>query len=106
MCAACDEAKGQVLNVGIDSPTTFLELAQTLVRVAGSGSLKFAPFSPERKAQEPGDFYSDISKIARIVGWRPRTSLVEGLQETVKFYRKHRSHYWQSEPLRLLKIAS
>lgn len=106
MCAACDEARGQVLNVGIDRPTTFLELAQTLVRVAGSGSLKFTPFSPERKAQEPGDFYSDIQKIARIVGWRPRTSLVEGLQETVKFYRKHRSHYWQSEPLRLLKIAS
>ena len=49
-----------------------------LLRVAGSGRWEFAPFTPERKAQEPGDFYSDTSKIRRLVGWEPRTSLEEG----------------------------
>ena len=106
MCANCDAARGQVLNVGIDSPTTFRELAETLIRVAGSGYWKFAPFSAERKAQEPGDFYSDISKIKRIVGWNPKTSLEDGLRETVKFYRKHQAHYWESKPRIGLRLAS
>jgi len=51
-------------------------------------------FTPERKAQEPGDFYSDISKIGRLTGWKPATSLEDGVRATVAFYRQHRSHYW------------
>lgn len=92
--AATDAAYGEVLNVGIDTPTDFIELADTLIDVAGTGRWEFAPFSPERKAQEPGNFYSDISKIRRLVGWEPRTSLRDGLAATVDFYRTHKSHYW------------
>ncbi len=94
MCAACDDARGQIFNVGIDQPADFLELVETLIEVAGNGRWEFAPFTPERKAQEPGDFYSDISKIRRIVGWSPATSLRDGLQATVDYYRAHREHYW------------
>ncbi len=87
-------AVGEVLNVGIDQPTNFIELAETVIDAAGSGSWEFAPFTPERKAQEPGDFYSDISKIAKLAGWRPRTSLRDGLRQTVAYYRAHKRHYW------------
>jgi UDP-glucose 4-epimerase len=96
LCAAHDQAYGEVLNVGLDRPTNFLELAQTLIRVCGSGRWEFAPFSPERKAQEPGDFYSDISKIRRLVGWRPRWSLEDGLRQTAQYYRACRQHYWSA----------
>ena len=106
MCATCDSARGQILNVGIDQPSTFRELAETLIRLAGSGHWEFAPFSAERKAQEPGDFYSDITKIKRIVGWNPTTSLVEGLRETLRYYRENRNHYWQNPNLPRLKLAS
>ena len=51
-------------------------------------------FSPERKAQEPGDFVSDITKIGRLLGWRPKTPLKEGLTRTLAYYREHKSHYW------------
>jgi len=87
-------ARGEVLNVGVDHPTTFLELVQTLISVAQSGGWEFAPFSAERKAQEPGDFYSDISKIRSLTGWSPTVSLTHGLGETVAYYRKHRANYW------------
>jgi UDP-glucose 4-epimerase len=97
LCALADQVRGEVLNVGIDRPTTFLELVQTLLDVAGSGRWEFAPFTPERKAQEPGDFYSDISKIRRLVGWEPKTSLKDGLRRTLEYYRANREHYWQSE---------
>jgi UDP-glucose 4-epimerase len=94
MCAAKDAAYGEVFNVGVDHPSTFLELAQTLVRIAGTGRWELTPFSAERKAQEPGDFYSDISKIKQIIGWKPKTSLEEGLTQTLTYYRAHKEHYW------------
>lgn len=94
MCAVSAAAYGEILNVGVDEPTDFVTLAETLIEVAGTGRWAFAPFSAERKAQEPGDFYSDITKIERLVGWRPRTSLRDGLAATVAFYRAHRGEYW------------
>jgi UDP-glucose 4-epimerase len=94
MSAINDAARGEIINVGVDKPTTLLELTETLIKVAGSGSWEYAPFSPERKAQEPGDFYSDISKIRRILGWEPTTPLADGLAKTVDYYRKYRQHYW------------
>ncbi len=97
MSAVSPAAVGEVLNVGIDKPTDFIELADTLIEVAGSGRWEFSPFTPERKAQEPGDFYSDISKIRRLVGWQPRTALRDGLGKTVDFYRAHKAHYWDSD---------
>ncbi len=94
MTATCLMATGQIFNVGLDQPTDFRELAEAVVQAAGTGRWAFAPFSPERKAQDPGDFYSDISKIRRLVGWKPKTRLDEGLRQTVLYYRAHKAHYW------------
>jgi UDP-glucose 4-epimerase len=93
-CAATEEAYGQVFNVGNSRASSFRELAETVVRVAGTGRWEFAPFSPERAAQEPGDFCSDVRKIKRVVGWEPTTSLDEGVAHTVRYYRLHRPRYW------------
>ena len=93
-CAATEEAYGEVFNVGNSRASSFRELAETVVRVAGSGRWKLAPFSPERAAQEPGDFVSDIRKIKRVVGWEPTTRLEDGVAETVRYYRLHRQRYW------------
>jgi UDP-glucose 4-epimerase len=89
------DAYGEIFNVGNDVPVSFLELVKTIISVAGQGSWEYAEFSPERKAQEPGDFYSDISKISRVAGWRPKYDLEEGLAMTLEYYRQHREHYWQ-----------
>jgi UDP-glucose 4-epimerase len=95
------EAYGEIFNVGSDIPVSFLELVKTIIDVTKQGTWNFAEFSVERKAQEPGDFYSDVSKIQRIAGWAPTTSLTDGLAKTVEFYNLHRQHYWQiNEALR------
>ncbi|MCE9606301.1 MAG: GDP-mannose 4,6-dehydratase [Planctomycetia bacterium] len=108
MSAVAPEAVGEVMNVGVDQPTNFLELAELLVELSGQGRWEFAPFSPERRAQEPGDFYSDISKIRRLVGWEPRCSLTDGLRSTLDYYRLHRDRYWQPEKVvtPLLRVAA
>ena len=85
---------GEVVNVGNDRASTFLEVAETLREIVPGTEIEFTDFSPERKAQEPGDFVSDITKIRRLTGWEPRIGLREGLERTVDFYRSHRAEYF------------
>ncbi len=87
-------AYGEIFNIGSDIPVSFLELAKIIIRVAGRGQWQYAEFSAERKAQEPGDFYSDITKITRFTGWRPNTTLEQGLASTIDYYTAHGAHYW------------
>ena len=87
-------AVGQVLNVGHDRPSTFLEVATLLCEIVPGARIEFTEFSPERKAQEPGDFVSDITRIRALLGWDPRVSLRDGLERTVAFYRERRADYF------------
>jgi UDP-glucose 4-epimerase len=93
-CAATPACHGETVNVGRDTPNSFRELAEIIARTVKGAKIMNVEFSPERKAQEPGDFYSDISKIGRLTGWRPKTSLESGVRATVEYYRRHREHYW------------
>jgi hypothetical protein len=47
----------------------------------------------EKKAIDIGDFYADSSLIGQTLGWKPRTSLADGLQSTIAFYRAHFAEY-------------
>jgi UDP-glucose 4-epimerase len=92
--ALAPEACGEIFNVGSDIPISFIDAVKKIIEVAKQGSWEFAEFSPERKAQEPGDFYSNIDKIERVVGWRPKTDFESGLAQTFDYYRAHKQHYW------------
>jgi UDP-glucose 4-epimerase len=89
-----DAVYGEVINVGRGVPVSFKDLIATIVRLSGSGAFEFAPFTAERKALEPGNYWTDIGKIRALTGWEPRVSLENGLVETIAYYRQHRSHYW------------
>lgn len=92
--SATESAYGEVLNVGNDTASSFRDLAALVVEMAGKGRWQYAAFSPERAAQEPGDFISDISKIRRLTGWSPTTSLRDGLERTIRYYQQNQSRYW------------
>jgi len=87
-------AIGEILNVGHDRPSTFLEVAEILCELVPGTRIEFTEFTPERRAQEPGDFVSDIAKIRRLVGWEPKIGLREGLARTAEFYRERREDYF------------
>ena len=61
--------------------------------MAGSGRYRFVDWPADKRAIDIGSFYADSSLIARTLGWRPATSLHDGLQRTLAFYRAHLSHY-------------
>lgn len=92
--AADQNAFGNVFNVGTGIPISFRDLARTITETINSGSYTFTEFSQERKEVEPGDYYTDITKIKNAVGWEPKTALADGIIKTAEYYRKHRDKYW------------
>jgi UDP-glucose 4-epimerase len=96
MAGAEDAANGQVFNVGAIEPVSLREVADLLIEISGSGSYRLIPFPPERKAIDIGSIYVDDRKIRRVLKWRPRVDLREGLARTVSFLRANRSQYWGS----------
>ena len=94
LVAACDEANGQIYNLGSDETINLRELAARLIALNGRGECKIIPFPPDRKAIDIGDYYSDFGLIRRTLGWTPQVGLEEGLHRTLAYYRKYREHYW------------
>lgn len=97
LAAVSDEVNGEVFNLGGPEPISLLEIVKLLVEIAGSGSYRIVPFPPDLKRIDIGDYYSDYSKITKTLGWEPKVSLREGLERTVRFYRKNKQHYWGNE---------
>ena len=92
---ACDQSKGQIYNLGGDEPINLKALAELLIELAGQGTFRLVPFPAERKRIDVGDVHSSYIHIRDDLGWRPKTSLREGLSCTIDYYRKYREHYWR-----------
>jgi UDP-glucose 4-epimerase len=90
---ADDACNGVALNVGGDRPINHRDLTTLLVAVAGSGSVRYIDWPPEKKAIDIGSFYADSTRFTRLTGWIPTVPLDEGLRRTVAFYREHFHQY-------------
>ena len=92
--AALDPAAdGRIFNLGGLEVISLHDLAELLVRVAGTGSFETRSFPSERKRIDIGDYYSDDYLIRTTLDWEPRVGLEEGLARTLDFYREHLDRY-------------
>jgi dTDP-glucose 4,6-dehydratase len=73
------------VNIGNPDEFTVLECAREVLKLTGSKSgLRFLAI-PE---DDPTRRCPDISKVQSLLGWKPRTTLKEGLAATIDFFRK------------------
>lgn len=93
LVASRPEADGEVFNVSGPEPVTLRQVAEATVRIAGRGACTTVPFPDDRKKIDIGDAFTDGTKLFRMLGWRPTTSLEEGLRRTIGFYRSHWDRY-------------
>ncbi|MDB6169878.1 MAG: NAD-dependent epimerase [Verrucomicrobia bacterium] len=93
LAAARPEGVGEAFNLGGPPPVTLHQLAHLLVELNGGGIFRVREFPADRKKIDIGDFYADDRRIARRLGWRPRTDLKTMLARTLEFYRTELKHY-------------
>ncbi len=86
-------AHGNVFNIGSGTPVSLLEVAEKITGIAVSGGIEFVEADAYRKKQEVGDVFLDIGKLEGLTGFKPKTSLGEGLRLTVDYYKKHLKKY-------------
>jgi dTDP-glucose 4,6-dehydratase len=72
------------VNLGNPTELTILEFAERIKRLVGSGGKIVHHPLPEN---DPQMRRPDISKAKRVLGWEPKVSLEEGLQETVGYFK-------------------
>jgi len=90
---ASDACNGEVFNVGGDEPISHRDLTALLLKVAGTGSVRYVEWPAEKKAIDIGSFYADSTKFKTATGWRPGVPLDDGLRRTIAFYREHLCEY-------------
>jgi len=93
LAALDDAAIGEVYNLGGEPVVSLKELADLLVEVNGKGGYDVREFPSERAKIDIGDYYANWDKIRDALGWRPKTSLREGLATTLNYYRTNLPRY-------------
>jgi UDP-glucuronate 4-epimerase len=74
----------EIINLGNNNPVKLMEFIDILEDLAGRKAMK------ELVAAQPGDIvstYADITRAGKKLGFKPRTSLRQGLERFVAWYR-------------------
>ncbi len=80
-------ADGRVYNVGSGHGMSLVDVARSVIELAGGGRIQHVEWPELARQIETGDFVADISRITRELGWRPQVSLRIGLERTIASYR-------------------
>jgi len=79
-----EAARDEVFNLGAGQPYSILEVAQQLARVLGRESL-VPDVSGKYRSGDIRNCFADISKAQRVLGYRPRVQLEEGLTQLARW---------------------
>ncbi|HWH21979.1 MAG TPA: SDR family NAD(P)-dependent oxidoreductase [Allosphingosinicella sp.] len=78
----------RLLNIGASRPVGLMDMISTLERALGREAIK------DMKPMQPGDVthtYADVSALRELTGYSPSTSLEEGIDRFVHWYRSFHS---------------
>jgi nucleoside-diphosphate-sugar epimerase len=72
------------VNLGNPSEVTVLQLAETIVRLAGS---KSEIVHRDLPVDDPKQRRPDITRARTLLGWEPEVALEDGLNRTLEYFR-------------------
>jgi UDP-glucose 4-epimerase len=84
--AALSQGEGEIFNIASGVPTTDQEVFDLTCRLLGQEG-----WEPRYVAKRPGEINAiclDVSKAARLLGWKPQVALAEGARETVAYFKE------------------
>lgn len=88
LLATSENADGEVVNIGNPQEITILQLSKRIKELTKSNSqLTFHPLPKD----DPKRRCPDINKVEKMLGWKPKTSLEQGLARTVEWFRERKA---------------
>ena len=86
----------EVFNVGGSDTRSLKDFTETLLRIAGTGSMRLVEYPADRKAIEVGSIEISDQRLRLTTGWVPSVSVEEGLARMIAYYRANARHYLES----------
>ncbi|TCM92803.1 UDP-glucuronate 4-epimerase [Paenibacillus sp. BK033] len=87
-----DGVKYKVYNIGNNQPESLFNFVETLEKCLIAEGIISEPVEKEFLPMQPGDVYqtyADVDDLVRDFGFKPNTSLEEGLSRFVKWYKQY-----------------
>ncbi len=104
MHALSEKVVGEIFNIGSGEAQSVNKITKMVLRKFGLPE-KAVHYVEDR----PGQVHlhrADISKAARVLGWKPKISLAEGITRTVAWYRENRPVWQDKIFLRLTPVVT
>ncbi len=86
LAATKKDALGEVINLASGDPTSIRSIIEEIVNLTGGGRPQWGKLS--YRIGENMELYADITKAKKILQWKPKRTMKEGLKETIDFYKK------------------
>ena len=87
------EIAGECFNIGSGQQHSIGELARLAIELCGKKLRAIYGTRPSTQTVEPSCWVADISKAEKLLGWKPKHSLREGLTKSIDWFRKNTALY-------------
>lgn len=88
-----DETVGEPLLLASGVAWSIRDLAEAIVDIAGSGEVEIVPWPEDWDSIRIGDITTDPTKTKDLLKWEPRTNFQDGLETTIRYYKRHWDDY-------------
>lgn len=93
MGAAANISGFEVFNLGTGTGIEFGAMARTIAELVPGTEVQQVEWPKDRYFVETGDYITDITKIRQALAWSPEVGIRDGIQATIKYYRRNATHY-------------
>lgn len=83
-----EDANYQIFNVGTGNPVSILEVAKTLIKLSGKEGKVLPDVTYKFRKGDVRHCYADITKIKKLLGFKPETSFEEGMKKLINWAKK------------------
>ena len=82
-----NKSSGEIFNIGTGKPVQIKQVIKKICKIIGKGKPIFGKIN--FRSDEIVKLYPNINKIQKVINWKPKIKLNNGLSKTIKYYKKN-----------------
>ena len=82
-----ESVNGEIINLASGDPISIRTVIEKVKTYIGKGNPKFGKIA--YRVGENMSLYADTSRAERLLGWRSKTTIEDGIKKTVDHYRAY-----------------